>query len=124
MKTLSPSPKRSRAAYVLLMVLLISLGSVMILSGTLSRTYNVVKLNDRNQQFVLCQNAAEAAVEKAYARIAYDFSTPGLGLGSVSNNITALLYQNNIPNEVPFFTNFIFSDGAGHDNRISVFPIG
>lgn len=118
------SRKRRAAGYALLMVLIISVASIVILSGTLRRTYTVAKMNDRNNQFVLCQNAAEAAVDKVFAKMSHDFSTPGLGLMYISNNLDTI-YRVAYPKstEDPFWTNFVFMDATGTPNKISVFRL-
>jgi hypothetical protein len=114
------SAGRTGAGYALLMVMLMTAVSVVILAGTLSRTYSEARINDRNNQYIANQNAAEAAVEKAFARMAYDFWTPGLGLGCVVSNVESGFYQTNLPNENEYWNNFVFSDAQGHDGRIYV----
>ena len=110
--------------YALLMVLVVTAASVLILAGTLSRTYTVTKLNDRNNQYIANQNAAEAAVEKIYAKMAFDFMSSGQGAMAVSNNIRDSRYQAEYPNadntEDSYWNNFTFSDGQGNDNRVYV----
>ncbi|MFO1487144.1 MAG: hypothetical protein U1F65_01580 [Verrucomicrobiota bacterium] len=123
MKTNFSSGRNAVAAgYALLIVLGMTAASALILSGTLRRTYTVSKLNDRNNQYSLTLNAAEAACEKVYARICYDFSTPGLALGAVTSNTASGLYANYIPSssENSYWTNFVFSDAQGHDNKVYV----
>lgn len=110
------SANRRRAGYALLMVLgVIAVGSI-ILAATISRSVENSNLNNRSNDYTVAVNAAEAATEKAYSRLSYDFQNYGAGL--VANNLS--LYQTNIPNESSYWTNFIFSDAQGHDNRIYV----
>ncbi len=110
------------SGYALLMVMIITAASVIILAGTLSRTYTVAKLNDRSNQLVLCQNAAEAAVEKAFARMQYDFQFNG-GPGIVASSLGS--YANSYPNanEDGFWGNFVFSDSVT-DNKTCVYKYG
>ncbi len=127
MKTnFTSSARITQAGYALLVVLVLTAASALIMSGTIARTYTVAKLNDRNNQYAVTQQAAEAAAEKVYARMAYDFSTPGLALGAVHSNITSSLYATYLPNatENPYWTNFVFSDGQGHDNQVYVQQLG
>lgn len=122
MKTRLISANRRPAGYALLVVLGITAASAIILAGTVSRTYTISKLNDRNNQYVLTMNAAEAAAEKAFARMAYDFSTMGQGLGAVSNNMVSGLYATNFPSaaENSYWTNFVFSNAQGNNDRTYV----
>ena len=122
MKTNSTTPRQKDAGYALLIVLVIVCASAMIMAGTINRTYTVSKLNSRNNQYSTTLNAAEAAVEKVYARMASDFSTPGLALAAVTNNAATGIYQTLVPNtsESSYWSNFIFSDAQGHDNKVYV----
>jgi hypothetical protein len=112
-----------RSGYALVMVLVITLASVVIMTGTLRRTYNVSTLNDRSNQLIRAQNAAEAAVEKVFALIQYDFQFNG-GPGNVAASLDT--YRGMIPTatESSYWTNFTFSDGAGNDNSTCVYRCG
>jgi hypothetical protein len=113
----------ARSGYALVIVLVITLASVVIMTGTLRRTYTVSQLNDRSNQLLLAQNAAEAAVEKAFAMMQWDFQFGG-GPGRVANNLD--IYRNNYPNAVedPFWRNFVFSNGSGGSNQTCVYRLG
>jgi len=108
--------QRSQAGFaqgtILFMVLIIVGCSLLILSGTMSRTMTVSNLNDRNQQLAVNLSAAEASVEKTIARMSYDFQN--YGLGQVSANIAA--YRTQVPNaaENAYWGQFEFSDGQGN----------
>jgi hypothetical protein len=119
MKTRYTFPSRS-AGSALMLVMVMCAVSLVIMAGVMSRTSTVSKLNNRNNTFSLCNTVAGAAVEKVFARMAYDFQN--VGLGQVTNNFTAGLYQTNIPTgaENSYWTNFVFSDAQGNSNRIYV----
>ena len=113
MKTKQTSPGRSTAGYALLLVMGMTSVSIIILAATMSRNATVSRLNGRNKEYILCQNAAEAAVEKIVARIRYDFVTGGPT--QVTNNLA--LYRTDVPSvaagDDPYFVNnFQFSDGT------------
>jgi hypothetical protein len=115
--------RRGRSGYALVTVLVITLVSVVIMTGTLRRTYTVSRLNDRSNQLILAQNAAEAAVEKVFALMQYDFQFAG-GPGGVANSLDT--YRNTFPSagEDSYWTNFVFSDGAGGSNKTYVYRLG
>src|SRR3954468_324249 len=100
----------SRRGFALIMVLIMVTISLVILASALNRSQTVAILNSHNVDFNVCQTAAEAAVEKVYARMAYDFQ--GYSVAGVSNNWKTSVYQNNIPkaSENPFWSGFIFSN--------------
>jgi hypothetical protein len=87
-----PSPNRS-AGYALVLVMIMCAISLIIMAGVMYRTSTVSKLNDRNNKFTLCNGVADAATEKVFARMAYDFQN--FGLGQVTNSLG--LYRTNIP---------------------------
>jgi hypothetical protein len=89
--------------------------SLVILSGAMYRNHSVATLNQRNNEYYTCQVAAEAAVEKVYARMAYDFQAYGSGLV----NINLDQYRTNTPlaAENAFWSRFMFSDGQGNAGR-------
>jgi len=102
--------KPARAGVALIMVLILVGVSILILAGVMYRSSTVATLNERNNAFTANGNAAEAAVEKVYARLAYDFQS--WGVAAVSNYMVAGMYATNIPTsaESPFWSNFQFSD--------------
>ena len=110
------STRKPRAGYALLMVLSFTAIASLVLAATLGRTLTNAKLNNRSNEYNVTGNAAEAAVEKAVARLGYDFQI--YGLGAVSGNLA--LYQAGIPNEDTFWNTFAFSDGNGHANKTYV----
>jgi hypothetical protein len=81
----------------------------------MNRTATVSIQNNRNNQYVQCTAVANAATEKVFARMAYDFAN--YGLGQVTNNLG--LYWTNIPTaaENSYWGNFVFSDAQGNTNR-------
>jgi hypothetical protein len=116
MKTNLSARSHQAGGYALLMVIVIIAALMVVMAGTLSRTQTVAKLNDRNSQYVLCQNAAEAATEKVYARLAYDFQL--FGMGGVTNNLS--IYRSYYPSEDSYWDQFQFSDAQGHANATYV----
>jgi hypothetical protein len=119
MKTKYTSPSRS-AGYALMLVMIMCTVSLVIMVGVMNRTATVSKLNDRNNKFSLCNTVADAATEKVFARLAYDFQN--YALGKVTNNLVSGLYATNIPTaaENSYWGNFVFSDAQGHTNKIYV----
>ena len=111
--------KYSRSAYALVIVLVMALVAIIILGGTLNRTYGVARMNNRAVDTMNAQNAAEAAIEKVFSRMQYDFQANG-GLGAVSNNLTT--YRGLVPTttEDSYWANFSFSDGQGNASKIYV----
>jgi hypothetical protein len=117
MKTTTCS-NASKAGYALIYVMAVTVVALLVLGATLSRTVNNAKLNSRSVELAVAQNAAEAAVEKVYARMAYDFHR---GYSVVVANKTA--YTQMIPDGVledPYWANFTFSDGQNHNNSTYV----
>lgn len=108
MKTNIKSNRRS--GYALLTVLCMAAISLIILAASVRRTSGVANLNDRNNVYLQCQNAAEAAVEKVVARMSYDFHASGVG--AVANNLS--IYRGYTPTvgENSYWANFQFSDGS------------
>jgi hypothetical protein len=106
------------AGIALIMVLILVGVSILILAGVMYRTQTVSLLNQHNTNYSAAANAAEAAVEKVYARMSYDFQ--GYGVLGVSNNLS--LYRTNIPSvsESPFWANFQFSDAQGNVGKTYV----
>lgn len=116
MKTHSLPLFRRKTGFALLLVLSIIAVGLIVLAATMQRTSTVANLNARSNQFMVNNNAAEAAVEKVYARMAYDFAA--FGPGGVTANLA--MYRTNIPSEDNFWSNFIFSDAQANTNRIYV----
>ena len=107
---------RTQAGYALLMVMTVTGIAMLVLAATMGRTLTNANLNSRSNDYSVAGNAAEAAVEKVVARMGCDFQ--GYGLGAVAANLG--LYQASIPNEVPYWNSFTFSDGNGHTNQTYV----
>jgi hypothetical protein len=99
-----------QSGYALLTVLVMSAISLVILAATVRRTSGVANLNERNNLYLECQNAAESAVEKVVARMSYDFHASGVG--AVANNLS--IYRGYTPTvaENSYWANFQFSDGS------------
>jgi hypothetical protein len=118
MKTKTTPGRRRSSAYALLIVLGVTAVAALTLAATINRTSTVASLNERNNQYIVNLNAAEAAVEKVYGRMAYDFQA--FGLGAVETNLA--LYRVAVPttNESTFWKNFSFSDGKGNVGRTYV----
>jgi hypothetical protein len=106
------------AGYALLLAMSVIAASIIVLAGTMGYTAAVARLNDRNNQYTVNLNAAEAAVEKVFVRMAYDYQAYGLGL--VTNNLA--LYRMSVPTaaEDPFWGGFQFSDAQGNVDRTYV----
>ena len=108
MKIYPIHPKQTRG-FIIITVLILSAASLLILMGILSYTTTTANLNMRSNEYSLCQNAAEAATEKVYAKMAYDFVNAG-GVFTVSNNVANGTYQALVPTAADnsYFTNFNF----------------
>jgi hypothetical protein len=99
----------------LIIVLVMSAFSAMILGASLNRTYGVARMNSRAVDMLNAQNAAEAALERVFACMQYDFQSGG-GLVAVSNNLSNYrgLYPGSQSGEDPFWGNtFQFNDAQG-----------
>ena len=116
MKTKLPPGKRATDGYALIIVLGIVGVSLVMLSATINRTTAVQKLNAHNNQYVGGICVAEAATEKVFAKIAYDWQT----FGAPTFNANLPSYRTNYPNEDAFWTNYVFSDGRGNINQTYV----
>lgn len=123
MKITLHSPVR-RAGFALIMVLVLVAVSLIILASSMNRSQTVALLNQHNVDFGTCSVAAEAAVEKVYARLAYDFQS--YNVSGVSNNWAAGVYRNNIPNsnEGSYWSGFVFSDAQGNTGQTYVSQVG
>lgn len=116
-----PNASLRKNGFALIMVMVLAAASLLILTYDLNRTQTIAVVNLRNNQYNVCNNAAEAAVEKVFARMAYDFQS--YGVGQVSNNWAAGLYSTNVPTagENPYWSNFTFSDAStGTGGRVYV----
>lgn len=118
MKIFIPSLANRRQGFALLMVMIMAGVSLLILAGAMSRSASIAAINQRNNEYVECNNVAEAAVEKAFAILAYQFQ--GYGVAGASNALAAI--RSNIPmsSEYGYWTNYVFSDGAGNTNKTYV----
>lgn len=116
----------SRKAYALLIVLAMAGISAIVLGGAMTRTYGVARLNNRAVDLVSSQNAAEAAVERVFARMQYDFQSAG-GLPAVSNNLSSYrgLYPGSQAGEDAYWgANFQFTDAQNSANKTWVQLLG
>lgn len=102
--------------YALIMVVVMSAIAALMLSSTMNRTFTNAKLNDRSNAYTTALNAAEAATEKVVTRMRYDFQSYGMPM--VAANLD--LYRSYVPNEDPYWSNFVFSDAKGNVNRTYV----
>jgi hypothetical protein len=105
--------KSSAGFAMLLLVIVMSAISVLILAGVMNQTATVAILNQRTVQLAALNNAAEAATEKVFARMAWDFQNYGPGV--VSNSIAVGSY-NMIPTSADnaYWANVQFSDAQGN----------
>jgi hypothetical protein len=114
-----------RRGFALLLVLILLGVSLAIVASDLYRTQSIAIVNQRNNEFAITCNAAEAAVEKVFARMAWDFqSYSAAGVGSSLNNNT---YYTNIPSAVddPYWSQFTFTDpSTGTSARTYVAQVG
>lgn len=103
--------------YALLMVMAIVGVAALVAASTMQRTYSVAMLNQRAKQFQSSMYAAEAAVEKVYARFRYDYVNNGDA--GVSNSLALNVYQSLIPTaaENPLWANFQFWNAQGVNNE-------
>ncbi|MDR3458420.1 MAG: hypothetical protein P4N60_13295 [Verrucomicrobiae bacterium] len=116
--------QRQPAGFVLLLVVVLVFFTVMILAGVMNRTSTVSLLNLRSTQLNQLDSAAEAAVEKAYAKMAFDFQSAG-GPGTVTNNLAS--YRTLVPTTTdnPCWGNYAFSDPvSGNTNSLYVGFVG
>jgi hypothetical protein len=115
------NPKRQSRGFILLLVILLAAFSMFILAGVMNRTSTVSLLNLRSTQLNVLDNAAEAACEKVFAKMAWDFQS--YGPGQVTNNLANGVYSALVPtnSDNAYWSNFIFTDPiTGNSNRIYV----
>jgi hypothetical protein len=106
---INPIHSKQTRGFIIITVMILCAASLLILAGILSYTTTTANLNMRSNEYSLCQNAAEAATEKVYAKMAYDFVNSG-GVFTVSNNVANGTYQALVPTAADnsYFTNFNF----------------
>lgn len=107
-----------RHGYALLMVLALVGIAALMAGSTMRRTYTVSSLNQRAKQFQGSMYAAEAAVEKVYARLRYDYITGGQA--AVSNNLS--IYRGYYPasSENAHWAKYQFWNAQGINNNTYV----
>jgi hypothetical protein len=122
MKFLSPlalNRRRTAGNGILLTFVLVNVALLsLFIGGTMQRTANVSKLNERQRQYVENLSAAEAATEKIVSRMIMDFRKDGVG-----GIATALSSYNQLAPtsaENPFWTNYTFMNAQGQANKTSV----
>ena len=105
---------RQAGGHALVLVLCLAAACLITMAATLSRTANDSMLNARNNQYQASIYAAEAATEKALARVQADFIAGNLT--SVTNSIYLGTYHTSIPksSEDAYWGNYQFTDGMGH----------
>ncbi len=119
MKTLLNNIRRAgRGGHALLIALLATTLSMVIVAATTSRTMTSSKINERNNRYTAGLYAAEAATEKALARMKADFLMGNLAY--VTNNLA--LYRAGVPTpaENPYWNRFTFSDACGNADKTYV----
>lgn len=108
---------RKQHGYALLMVMAIVGVAALVAASTMQRTYSVAMLNQRSKQFQGSMYAAEAAVEKVYARFRYDYVTGGDA--GISNSLYLNVYETMVPTaaENPHWANYQFWNAQGVNNE-------
>ena len=112
---------RRARGFVLLLVIVLAAFSLFILAGVMSRTSTVSLLNFRSTQLNVLDNAAEAACEKVFAKMAWDFQSSGPG--QVTNNLASGIYSALVPtsSDNAYWSNFVFTDPiTGNTNKVFV----
>ena len=99
---------RQPQGFILLLVIMLAAFSVMILAGVMNRTSTVALLNMRSTQLNTLDSAAEAAVEKVYARMSWDFQS--YGPGQVTNYLSTYRALAPSSSDNAYWGNFTFSD--------------
>lgn len=110
--------RKPTAGYALVIVFCVIAVSIFYFAATVNRTYTEAHLNDRSNEFMVDQSAAEAATELAVTRMRYDYITSGFA--AVTNNLP--YYRTNVPSssDNAFWSNYHFSDGQGHGNQLYI----
>lgn len=117
MKTRALSLLRRKTGFALLMVMSLVAVGLIVLAATMQRTSTVANLNARSNQFMVNNSAAEAAVEKVFARMAYDFVVNN---GAMRTNELEVYRTNTPAGDAGFWSNFEFSDGQGNPGKVYV----
>ena len=117
MKLFSFNLKRSHG-YALLMVMSIVGCAALVAGSTLRRTYTVASLNQRAKQYQSSMYAAEAGVEKVYARFRYDYLTGGDA--AISNNLSIYRAMYPTSTENSHWANYQFWNAQGVNNQTYV----
>ncbi len=103
---------------MLVVVVFMAAISLMVMAATLSRTGATSQLNSRNNAYLQCLSASEAATERIMARMISDYRNGGDAL------VTANLgqYRTNVPgaSDSAYWTNFVFTDALGNKGRTYV----
>jgi hypothetical protein len=104
--------RSAHRGFALLMVMIMIGVSVALLAGAMYRSHTISLLNQRNNDYSVASVAAEAAVEKVYALMAWQFQS--YGVAGVSNNLAS--FRTNVPTgaEFGFWTNVSFADAQGN----------
>ena len=102
----SKQNRQKKQGFALLMVLILLGVALLVLAYNLNRTQTIAKINTRHNAYNACCNAAEGAVEKAFARIAWDFQS--YNLSGVYNDLSTI--RTNVPSaaENSIWNNFVF----------------
>jgi hypothetical protein len=104
--------------YALLMVMTVLSCAALVAASTAKRTYTVVAMNQRAKQYQSAMYAAEAAVEKVFARIRYDYLNGGHA--ALSNNISIYRSMTPLSGENAHWANFQFWNAQGVNNQTYV----
>jgi hypothetical protein len=115
----SKQNRQKKQGFALLMVLILLGVALLVLAYNLNRTQTISKINNRHNAYNACCNAAEGAVEKAFARIAWDFQS--YNLSGVYNDLSTI--RTNVPSvaENSIWNNFVFTDANGVVGQTTVF---
>ena len=108
------------AGFALVLVMVLCAISILILVSEMNRTSTVAIQNFRTAKFAMLNNAAEAATEKVFAKMAWDFQANGPGY--VTNQLVAGAY-NMVPTSTDnaYWANVQFSNPqSGAANSIYV----
>ena len=120
MKTKYTSPSRSNG-FALLWVMIMCAISLMIMSAILYRTSSVSQLNNRYNLYLQSCVVAQAATEKVFDRMAFDFTVASAGM--IAINYTNGLYATNFPSvgENSYWGNFNFiNPGTGSSGSVYI----
>lgn len=109
---------RRQRAYALMMVLIFSGISLLFLGAAMDWTTTSANLNERYNQYVSTQLAAEAATEKVVSAMLKDFDN--YGQAGIANNLNS--YKSMVPSssEDSFWSNFEFNNAQGTADKVYV----